>query len=96
MKATNGTSNNKEEAKKERVIREGVFEYDRLFAGVNQYGIYLGMRSGDDTEFISGYEALGIINTILNELDKVTIEYSKAASKKNTEYESAKVIDYKI
>lgn len=95
MKANKSTTK-KEEAKKERVIREGAFEYDSLFAGVNQYGIYLGMRSGDDTEFISGYEALGVINNILNELDMVKIEYSKAISKKDTEYESAKVIDYKI
>lgn len=96
MKATNRKSNNNEEVKRERVIREGVYEYDSLFAGVNQYGIYLGMRSGDDTTFISGYEALGIINNILNELDMVKIEYGKAVSKKDTEYESAKVIDYKI
>lgn len=95
MKANKSTTK-KEEAKKEFVIREGVFEYDSLFTGVNQYGIYLGMRSGDDTEFISGYEALGVINNILNELDMVKIEYSKATSKKNTEYESAKVIDYRI
>lgn len=95
MKA-NKTTTKKEETKKERVIREGVFEYDSLFVGVNQYGIYLGMRSGDDTEFISGYEALGVINNILNEIDMVKIEYSKGLSKKNTEYESAKVIDYKI
>lgn len=95
MKANKSTTK-KEETKKEHVIREGVFEYDSLFAGVNQYGIYLGMRSGNDTEFISGYEALGVINNILNELDMVKIEYSKALSNKNTEYENAKVIDYKI
>lgn len=91
MKANKSTTK-----KKECVIREGVFEYDSLFAGVNQYGIYLGMCSGEDVEFISGYEALGVINNILNELDMVKIEYSKAVSKKDTEYESAKVIDYKI
>ena len=93
MKTTK-TSN--KEKKMEKNIREAIIEYDGLFAGVNQYGIYLGMRSGEDVEFISGYEALGVINNILNELDMVKIEYSKATSKKNTEYESAKVIDYKI
>ena len=94
MKDNKKTSN--KEKKMEKNIREGIFEYDGLFAGVNQYGIYLGMRSGDDVEFISGYEALGVINNILNELDMVKVEYSKAISKKDTEYESAKVIDYKI
>lgn len=91
---SNKTNNN--ETKKERVIRDGLYEYDSLFAGVNQYGIYLGMRRGGDTEFISGYEALGVINNILNELESVTVEYDKAVSKKGTEYESAKVTDYKI
>lgn len=79
-------------------IKEGIISYKGLFAGLTKKGgIYVGLNKADDTkDFAGGYEAIAILNDLLNEIEGVSIEYSKEVAKSGNPYESAKVVDYKI
>lgn len=79
-------------------IKTGNYSYKGLFVGLNKKGgLYVGLNCADDTKhFAGGFEAIAILNDILNEFDGITIEYSKEVAKSGNPYESAKVVDYKI
>ncbi len=79
-------------------IKEGIISYSGLFVGLNKKGgIYVGLNKADDTkDFAGGFEAIAILNDLLNEIEGVSIEYSKEVAKSGNPYESAKVVDYKI
>ena len=85
-------------AANEYPIKDGVFSYKGLFVGLNKKGgIYVGLNKADDTkDFAGGYEAIAILNDLLNEIEGVSIEYTKEVAKSGNPYESAKVVDYKI
>lgn len=80
-------------------IKEGAYSYKGIFVGLNKKGgLYVGLNCADDTKhFCGGFEAIAVLNSLLNEFDGITVEYSKEiAAKSGNPYEAAKVIDYKI
>lgn len=89
---------NTKTATNEYPIKEGIYSYTGLFVGLNKKGgIYVGLNKADDTkDFAGGFEAIAILNDLLNEIEGVSIEYSKEVAKSGNPYESAKVVDYKI
>lgn len=95
------TSTNKTEATK-KDIRSGekfykaTEEKSAAFVGINKVGLYVGLNNGDEVDFISGYEALGFLNTLLNEFDTIKVVYDKKVSQKGTEYETCQPVDYEI
>ena len=89
-KKNNSTNN----AAKE--IRDGKKTYAGAFCGVNKYGIYVGLKYGEDVEFISGYEAVNFLNGLLNEFDRIDVLFGSKESKNGKTYEVAQAVDYKI
>lgn len=93
MKEKNYTSTNNTE----KEIRDGKITYIGTFCGINKYGMYVGLkRSDDDTEFISGYEAVNFLNGLLNEFDSIDVLFGSNKSKNGKTYEVAQAVDYKI
>lgn len=88
----------KQEQTKEYPIKEGTYSYKGAFVGLNKKGgIYVALnKADDDKDFLGGYEAIAVLNDILNEFDGISIEYSKEVAKSGNPYEAAKVVDYKI
>lgn len=87
-----------QEQSKEYPIKEGLISYNSIFVGLNKKGgIYVGLNKADDTkDFCGGYEALSVLNGLLNEFDALTVKYSKEVAKSGNPYEAAEVVDYKI
>lgn len=87
-----------QEQAKEYPIKEGLISYNAIFVGLNKKGgIYVGLNKADDTkDFCGGFEALSILNDLLNEFDAITVKYSKEVAKSGNPYEAAEVVDYKI
>lgn len=87
-----------QEQSKEYPIKEGMISYNGIFVGLNKKGgIYVGLNKADDTkDFCGGYEALSVLNGLLNEFDAITVKYSKEVAKSGNPYEAAEVVDYKI
>ena len=78
-------------------IRDGKKTYAGAFCGVNKYGIYVGLKEGEDNiEFISGYEAINFLNGLLNEFDRIDVLFGSKESKNGKTYEVAQAVDYKI
>ena len=77
-------------------IRDGKKTYAGAFCGVNKYGIYVGLKDGEDVEFISGYEAVNFLNGLLNEFDRIDVLFGSKESKNGKTYEVAQAVDYKI
>ena len=93
MKEKNNTSTNNTA----KEIRDGKKTYTGAFCGINKYGMYVGLRlSEDDTEFISGYEAVNFLNGLLNEFDRIDVLFGSKESKNGKTYEVAQAVDYKI
>lgn len=83
---------------KDYPIKEGTYSYKGAFVGLNKKGgIYVALnKADDDKDFLGGYEAVAVLNDILNEFEGLTLEYSKEVAKSGNPYEAAKVVDYKI
>ena len=78
-------------------IRDGKKTYTGAFCGINKYGMYVGLKLNDnDTEFISGYEAVNFLNGLLNEFDRIDVLFGSKESKNGKTYEVAQAVDYKI
>lgn len=100
MKQKKAATKSSNEAKQ---LRKGTYTFDGgVFCGINKYGIYVGlkMNTGNDgetdTEFLSSYEAINFLNTLLNEFDSITVEFGESVSKNNKTYETCNAVDYKI
>ena len=77
-------------------IRDGKKTYIGAFCGINKYGMYVGLKLSDETEFISGYEAVNFLNGLLNEFDRIDVLFGSEESKNGKTYEVAHAVDYKI
>lgn len=78
-------------------IRDGKTTYIGAFCGINKYGMYVGLKVDEDnTEFISGYEAVNFLNALLNEFDSIEVLFGSKESKNGKTYEVAQAVDYKI
>ena len=80
-------------------IKEGIYSYKSLFVGLNKKGgLYVGLNKAksEDKDFVGGFEAIALLNSILNEFDTVSIQYGKEVSKSGNPYETAACVDYKI
>lgn len=77
-------------------IRDGKKTYKGAFCGINKYGMYVGLKIDDNTEFISGYEAVNFLNGLLNEFDSIDVLFGSKESKNGKTYEVAQAVDYKI
>lgn len=86
------------ETTKDYSIKEGTFSYKGAFVGLNKKGgIYVALnKADDDKDFLGGYEAIAVLNDILNEFDGISIEYHKEVARSGNLYEAATVVDYKI
>ena len=92
MKETKKTTNNTA-----KDFRDGKKTYSGAFCGINKYGMYVGLKLNDnDTEFISGYEAVNFLNGLLNEFDRIDVIFGSKESKNGKTYEVAQAVDYKI
>lgn len=87
-----------QETSKEYPIKEGMISYNGIYVGLSKKGsIYVGLNKADDTkDYCGGYEALSVLNGLLNEFDTITVKYSKEVAKSGNLYEAAEVVDYKI
>ena len=93
MKEKKNTSTNNTE----KEIRDGKTTYIGAFCGINKYGMYVGLKRGEEeTEFISGYEAVNFLNGLLNEFDRIDVLFGSKESKNGKTYEVAQAVDYKI
>ena len=83
--------------KKNTETRKGVYDFDSVFIGLNKNNnFYCAIKQKDETTFLNGYEAINLVNGLLNEFDSVRIEFTSEVSKNGNEYEIATPIDYKI
>lgn len=79
----------KNAATTERVIRKGAETYVGAWVGVKNDHYYLGLKKEDGTsDFISSYEMLAFLNSILEDADKIYVTYSEETSKKGVKYEA--------
>lgn len=92
MKEKKNTRNNTA-----KEIRDGKRKYIGTFCGIGKYGFYVGLKfDDDDTEFISGYEAVNFLNGLLNEFNSIDVLFGSKESNNGKTYEVAQAVDYKI
>ena len=90
-KKNNSTNNTAKEIKDEKITYVGAF------CGINKYGMYVGLKRGEnETEFISGYEAVNFLNSLLNEFDSIDVLFGSKESKNGKTYEVAQAVNYMI